>query len=70
MAAIVITAIVSAAAGLAAGFFIGVRFVRRQLEEWQRDPAKIQEMARKMGVSLNRQQLNKARKMLKNTRFR
>ena len=69
MAAIVITAIVSAA-GLAAGFFIGVRFVRRQLEEWRRDPAKIQEMARKMGVSLNRQQLNKARKMLKNTRFR
>ena len=70
MVAIVVTALIAVAVGLAAGFFIGVYWVRRQLEQMQNDPKKLQEMARQMGISLNQQQLNKARKMLKNSKFR
>lgn len=66
----VITAAVAALAGLAAGFFIGVYVVRKQMEKWQQDPKRIQDMAKKMGISLNRQQMNQARKMLKNKTFR
>jgi hypothetical protein len=70
MVAIVVTAVIAVAVGLVAGFFIGVYWVRKQLEQMQSDPKKLQEMARQMGISLNQQQLNKARKMLKNSKFR
>lgn len=70
MAGIVITAIIAAAAGLIVGFFAGIFYVRKQLEQMQKDPKMIQEMAKKMGVSLNRQQMNQAQKMLRKKSFK
>ena len=39
----------SGLAGILIGFFIGVFYLRKQLERMQSDPKMIQEMARKMG---------------------
>jgi uncharacterized protein YneF (UPF0154 family) len=52
------------------GFFVGVYYLRRQLEQMQKNPAMIQEMAKKMGYNLNKQQLNKAQQMMKNKKFK
>lgn len=70
MAGIVITLIISLAVGLIAGYFLGVFHVRKQLEQMQKDPKMIQEMARKMGVNLNTKQMNKAQQMLNKKKFR
>jgi len=47
-----------------------VYYLRRQLEKMQNDPAMIQEMAKKMGYNLNKQQLGKAQQMMKNRKFK
>lgn len=70
MTGIVIAAIVALIVGLAGGFFLGILYVRKQMEQMQNDPKMIQEMAKKMGVSLNRQQMNKARQMMNKGKFK
>lgn len=66
----IVTAVAALLVGLAAGFFIGVYYLRKQLENMQNNPQMIQEMAKKMGYNLNRQQLNKAQQMMKNKKIR
>ncbi|KIL42229.1 hypothetical protein SD70_01385 [Gordoniibacillus kamchatkensis] len=58
--------IVTLVVGLIGGFFIGVYYLRRQLETMQRDPEKLQQMAKQMGYNLNKQQMNKMQAMMKN----
>jgi uncharacterized protein YneF (UPF0154 family) len=58
--------IVTLIAGLIAGFFIGVYYLRRQLETMQNNPQMLQQMAKRMGYNLNKQQLNKVQAMMKN----
>jgi uncharacterized protein YneF (UPF0154 family) len=58
--------IVTLIAGLIAGFFIGVYYLRRQLEAMQNNPQMLQQMAKRMGYNLNKQQLNKVQAMMKN----
>lgn len=65
MTGMIITGVVALIAGLVGGFFIGVYYLRAQLEKMQNDPKMIQEMAKKMGYNLNRQQLNKAQQMMR-----
>ncbi len=69
MTGMIITGVVALIAGLVGGFFIGVYYLRKQLENMQNDPQMIQEMAKKMGYNLNRQQMNKAQQMMKNQSF-
>lgn len=57
-------------AGLVAGFFIGIFYLRKQLENLQNNPEMLQKMAKQMGYNLNRQQLNKAQQMMRNKKFR
>lgn len=61
--------IVTLLIGLAGGFFIGVFYLRKQLEKMQNDPEMIQKMAKQMGYNLNKQQMNRAQNMMKNQKF-
>lgn len=66
----IILPILTGLAGILIGFFIGVFYLRKQLERMQTDPKMIQEMARKMGYKVNKQQLNQVQNMLKKQKFK
>lgn len=70
MTGYIITGAVALIVGLIGGFFIGVAYLRKQLENMQSNPQMLQEMAKKMGYNLNKQQLNKAQQMMKSKKFR
>lgn len=55
--------------GLVGGFFIGVFYLRKQLEKMQNDPEMIGRMAKQMGYNLNKQQMSRAQNMMKNQKF-
>lgn len=57
-------------AGLVGGFFIGVFYLRRQLEQMQSNPEMLTQMAKKMGYNLNKQQMNKVQSMMKNQKWK
>jgi Uncharacterised protein family (UPF0154). len=65
----IIIPIVTLIAGAAGGFFIGVFYLRKQLEKMQNDPEMIQKMAKQMGYNLNKQQMNRAQQMMKNQKM-
>ncbi|GAB6992295.1 YneF family protein [Paenibacillus pini] len=52
--------------GLIGGFFIGVYYLRKQMEKMQSDPQMLQKMAKQMGYNLNGSQMQKAQQMMKN----
>ena len=62
--------VITLIAGLVAGFFAGVYYVRKQLENMQNNPELLQQVAKKMGYNLNRQQLQKAQKMMRSKKFK
>jgi len=66
----VILPIITGLAGIVVGFFGGVIYLRKQLERMQSDPKMIQEMAKRMGYNVNKQQLAKVQQMLKNQKFK
>jgi uncharacterized protein YneF (UPF0154 family) len=55
--------------GAVGGFFAGVYYLRRQLENMQSNPEMLQEMAKKMGYNLDKK-LGKAQQMMKKQKFR
>ncbi|SDO67314.1 hypothetical protein SAMN04487897_11944 [Paenibacillus sp. yr247] len=56
--------------GLVGGFFIGVFYLKKQLESMQNNPEMLQKMAKQMGYNMNKQQLNKAQQMMKNQKWK
>lgn len=66
----VIIPIVTLIIGLVAGFFIGVFYLRKQLESMQKNPELIQQMAKKMGYNVNKQQMQQMQKMMKNYKWK
>lgn len=66
----VITAVIALIAGGAAGFFIGVKYLRKQIEKMQSNPEMLQQMAKQMGYNLNKQQMQKMQSMMKKQKFR
>lgn len=62
---IYIVAIICLIIGLVGGFFIGIFYFKKQMEKMQNDPKMLQDMARKMGYNMNKQQLHKAQQMMK-----
>jgi uncharacterized protein YneF (UPF0154 family) len=66
----IIIPVVTLIVGLVAGFFAGIFYLRKQLESMQNNPQMIQEMAKKMGYNLNKQQMSKAQQMMKNKKFK
>jgi uncharacterized protein YneF (UPF0154 family) len=51
--------------GVVIGFIIGVYYLRRQFEKMQNDPQMIQQMAKQMGMNINKQQMQKVQQMMK-----
>ncbi|UJF32808.1 YneF family protein [Paenibacillus hexagrammi] len=66
----IIIPIVTLIAGLAGGFFIGVFYLKRQLESMQSNPEMLQKMAKQMGYNMNKQQMAKVQQMMKNQKFK
>ncbi|MBW7457524.1 YneF family protein [Paenibacillus sepulcri] len=64
----IIIPIVTLLLGAVGGFFIGVFYLRKQLEKMQNDPEMLQKMAKQMGYNMNKSQLQKAQSMMKNQR--
>jgi uncharacterized protein len=62
--------IITLIVGLVGGFFIGVFYLKRQLESMQNNPEMLQKMAKQMGYNMNKQQLNKAQQMMKNQKWK
>ncbi|GIP28074.1 hypothetical protein J23TS9_32040 [Paenibacillus sp. J23TS9] len=58
--------VVTLIVGLIGGFFIGVFYLRKQMEKMQSDPQMLQKMAKQMGYNLNGRQMQKAQQMMKN----
>ncbi|NBD27580.1 YneF family protein [Paenibacillus glycinis] len=62
----VIISIITLIVGGVGGFFVGVFYLRKQLEKMQSDPEMLKKMAKQMGYNMNNQQLQKAQSMMKN----
>lgn len=56
--------------GGAAGFGIGVFYLKNQFSKMQNDPEAIKQMAKQMGYNLNKQQMNQMQKMMNQKRFK
>ncbi|MDP4095625.1 YneF family protein [Paenibacillus sp. P96] len=65
----IVIPIVTLILGLVGGFFIGVYYLRKQLEKMQSDPEALQKMAKQMGYNLNGKQMQRAQQMMKNQQF-
>ncbi|TVY10188.1 YneF family protein [Paenibacillus cremeus] len=65
-----VTAIIALIAGGAGGFYVGVQYLRKQMEKMQNNPEMLQQMAKQMGYNLNKQQMNKMQQMMKKQKFR
>ncbi|WP_422659717.1 YneF family protein [Paenibacillus sp. EC2-1] len=62
----IVIPIITLIVGLVGGFFIGVFYLRKQLEKMQNDPQMLQKMAKQMGYNLNGKQMQRAQHMMKN----
>lgn len=62
---IYIVGVVCLIVGLVGGFFLGLQYFKKQMEKMQNDPKMIQDMARKMGYNVNRQQMNQVQQMMR-----
>lgn len=60
----IVIPVITLIVGLVGGFFIGVFYLRKQLEKMQSDPEMLQKMAKQMGYNMNKQQLQKAQGMM------
>ncbi|MNW28990.1 hypothetical protein D3C74_58320 [compost metagenome] len=61
--------IITLIVGLVGGFFIGVYYLRKQLEKMQSDPQALQKMAKQLGYNLNSKQMQQAQQMMKGQQF-
>jgi len=61
----IVIPIITLVVGAVIGFVVGVFYLRNQLTKMQNDPEMLAKMAKQMGYNLNKQQLQKAQKMLK-----
>ena len=66
----IVIPIITLIIGAAGGFFFGVYYLRKQLERMQNNPELLQEMARKMGYNLNKQQMQKMQQMMKKQKWK
>jgi len=65
----IVIPVVTLIVGAIAGFFAGVFYLRKQLENMQNDPEMLQKMAKQMGYNMNKQQMQRAQQMMKNQKF-
>lgn len=66
----IVIPIITLIVGLIGGFFIGVYYLRKQMEAMQNNPEMLREMAKKMGYNVNQKQMNQMQQMLRNKQNR
>ena len=66
----IVIPVITLVVGLVGGFFIGVYYLRKQIESMQQNPDAIREMAKKMGYNVNQKQLNQMQQMMRNQQKR
>lgn len=66
----IVIPIVTLIVGGVGGFFVGVIYLRKQMEKMQNDPEMLQKMAKQMGYNMNKQQMNKVQQMMKKQKFK
>lgn len=66
----IVIGIVALIVGGVLGFFIGVYYLRKQIEGMQSNPDMLQKMAKQMGYNLNKQQMGKMQQMMKNQKWK
>jgi uncharacterized protein YneF (UPF0154 family) len=62
--------IVTLLVGGIGGFFVGVYYLRKQLENMQNNPEMLQQMAKQMGYNMNKQQMTKVQQMMKKQKLK
>jgi uncharacterized protein YneF (UPF0154 family) len=62
--------IVTLLVGGIGGFFVGVYYLRKQLEKMQNNPEMLQQMAKQMGYNMNKQQMGKVQQMMKKQKLK
>jgi uncharacterized protein len=62
--------IVTLLVGGVGGFFVGVYYLRKQLENMQNNPEMLQQMAKQMGYNMNKQQMTKVQQMMKKQKLK
>jgi len=62
--------IVTLLVGGVGGFFIGVYYLRKQLENMQNNPEMLQQMAKQMGYNMNKTQMTKVQQMMKKQKLK
>jgi uncharacterized protein len=62
--------IVTLLVGGVGGFFVGVYYLRKQLENMQNNPEMLQQMAKQMGYNMNKQQMTKVQPMMKKQKLK
>lgn len=66
----IVIPVITLVVGLVGGFFIGVYYLRKQIENMQNNPDMIREMAKKMGYNINNQQMNRVQQAMKKQKFK
>lgn len=66
----IVIPIITLLVGLVGGFFIGVYYLRKQMEKVQNNPDMLREMAKKMGYNVNQKQMNQMQQMMRNQQKR
>lgn len=62
----IIIPIITFIIGLIIGALIGIYYLRKKMQGLSMDDKQMQQMARQMGVNLNKKQLNQVNRMMKN----
>ncbi|QGQ98593.1 YneF family protein [Paenibacillus psychroresistens] len=62
--------IVTLLVGGIGGFFVGVYYLRKQLENMQNNPEMLQQMAKQMGYNMNKNQMTKVQQMMKKQKLK
>ncbi|MDB5054866.1 MAG: hypothetical protein JWM44_2916 [Bacilli bacterium] len=66
----IIIPVLTLIAGGIGGFFVGVYYLRKQLENMQNNPEMLQQMAKQMGYNMNKQQMGKVQQMMKKQKLK
>lgn len=62
----IIIPIITFIIGLIIGALIGIYYLRKKMQGLSMDDKQMQQLARQMGVNLNKKQLNQVNRMMKN----
>jgi uncharacterized protein YneF (UPF0154 family) len=66
----IVIPIVTLIVGAIGGFFVGVFYLKKQIEKMQNDPQMIQKMAKQMGYNMDKKKMQQVQQMMKNQKLK